>query len=175
MSLAPSQQGYLPSLSTSSLVTPSLLTLTDAPLSQDQLDASVQDYFLIELMHTLRRSSQVARERLKKREEEMLANGLLPPNPPGAGSASTSGLSSTGLGGSGSRTSLGNASAGGSATAKVLVNEEEEAVRVRLESLGAHVGANLAERCVPHICLLAALTNRNLKVYQPNVVASSIR
>jgi trafficking protein particle complex subunit 6 len=157
MSLAPSQPGYRTSLSTSSLVSPSLLTLTDAPLSQNQIDASVQDYFLIELMNTLRRSSQVAQERLKKQEQEMLANGLLPLTLSSAGSGSASALAST------SRTSFGSAGAAGVATAKAPVNDEEEAVRVRLETLGAHVGADLAERCVPHTPLLAGLTNRTPK------------
>ncbi|KAF8584976.1 transport protein particle component [Ramaria rubella] len=135
MSLNPSQQGYRPSPSTSSLVTPELLAISDVPSNQHQIDASVQDYFLIELVHTLRRSSQVARDRRKKREEEMIANGLLP-STFAAGGANTSP--------SASRSSVG--SPGTVGGTKPPVNEEEEAIKVRLEALGVHVGANLAER-----------------------------
>ena len=65
--------------SASSLITLSLLALSDAPSNQHQVDASMQDYFLIELMQTLRHLSQVTRERARQQEEEMVANGLLPP------------------------------------------------------------------------------------------------
>ena len=99
MSLAPSQlQGYRSTPSASSLITSSLLALSDAPSNQHQVDASVQDYFLIELVQTLRHSSQVARERARQREEEMVANGLLPPvSASGAvvNVANASGLAST--------------------------------------------------------------------------------
>lgn len=154
MSLVPSQQGYRPTVSTSSLITPSLLAITDASSTQSQIDASVQDYFLIELVHTLRRSSQVARDRHKKREEEMLANGLLPPSVVLAGGASGSGQTPGGL-----RTPLGGLSAAGGTSAKAPVNEDEEAVRLRLDALGAHVGANVAERYVFCILHRSMLTN----------------
>ncbi|KAF8508515.1 NO signaling/Golgi transport ligand-binding domain-containing protein [Gautieria morchelliformis] len=146
MSLPSQQGGYRPSISTSSLITPSLLALTDSPSSQSQIDASVQDYLLIELVHSLRRSSQVARDRLQKREDEMLANGLLTSTAVAA-STLAAGQVSAGLG---SKTSLRGLSAAAGATANVSVTEEEEAIRVRLEALGAHVGANLAERYVVH-------------------------
>jgi trafficking protein particle complex subunit 6 len=149
MSLPSQQGGYRPSTSTSSLITPSLLALTGSPSSQSQsqIDASLQDYLLIELVHSLRRSSQVARDRLKKREDEMLANGLLPSTSAAAGSALAAGQVSAGLG---SKTPLRGLSAAAGATANVSASEEEEAIRVRLEALGAHVGANLAERYVVH-------------------------
>lgn len=154
MSLGPSQQSNRSTVSTSSLITPSLLAITDGPSTQSQIDASVQDYFLIELVHTLRRSSQVARDRLKKREEEMLANGLLPPSVSLTGSATASGHASASSGlGSGAKTSLGTMSTVGGASAKAPVNEEEEAIRLRLDALGAHVGANVAERFVLHAFL----------------------
>ena len=147
MSLAPSQQGYRPNLSASSLITPSLLSLTDEPLNQNQIDASVQDYFLIELMHTLRHSSRVARDKLKQREEDMLVNGLLTSTLAAAGSTGASGQGPEGFG-STSKMSLGSSTAAGGASAKPSANDEDEAVRIRLDALGAHVGANLAERCV---------------------------
>jgi len=145
MSLAPSQsQGYRPTPSTSSLITPSLLALSDAPPNQNQIDASVQDYLLIELVYTLRHSSQVARERARKREEEMVVNGLLPPvSSSGTVSSATN---ATGLASTGARVSMGSPGGIVAAGAKAPMSEEEEAVRARLDALGVHVGANLAER-----------------------------
>jgi hypothetical protein len=147
MSLAPSQsQGYRPTPSTSSLITPSLLALSDASPNKNQIDASVQDYFLIELVHTLRRSSQVARERARKREEEMMLNGLLPPV--SASGTAASATNTSGLASAGARVSMGSPGGTMAAGAKAPVSEEEEAIRSRLDALGVHVGANLAERCV---------------------------
>ncbi|KAF8525084.1 TRAPP complex subunit trs33 [Hysterangium stoloniferum] len=124
MSLVPSHPSYA-SPSSTSLVAPSLAGLYDTPLTQKQVDASVQDYFLMEAVHTFRHSSEVARERLKKREEEMVENGLLPQGYIVGGSAGGKGAGS-----------------------KAQVTEEEDAIRIRLESMGAHAGANLAERLV---------------------------
>ena len=109
--------------------TPSLATLADPPARM--MDGPVMDYFLIELVNTVRASSAVAVARTKKVEQEMIEAGLLPAQPP-----NTNALSN--------RDSL--ASNLSKPDGKTLLEEEEEAVRLRLESIGTHVGANIAER-----------------------------
>jgi hypothetical protein len=102
------------------------------------------DYFIIELVNTLRASAAVATERSKKIEAEMVEAGLipappvLPPQPlkkdaPSARDSTTS-LNSR-------------ASTGGRAS---VADEAEEAVRTRLEAIGLHVGANFTERYISH-------------------------
>lgn len=86
----------------------------------------------MEAVNTLRVSSAVARERLKKREAEMVKQGLLvaPTQSSGAGAPNTP-PSRAGTPGKGQ-----------------VVSVEEEDLRVRLDAMGAHIGANLAERFI---------------------------
>jgi len=112
--------------------------LADLPVNQ--MDANLMEYFLIEMVATLKESAAVATARNKKIEQEMLEAGLMPPPAPvptalkrdSARDSVTSLLSRT-----------------GSASVKVPIDEEEEPVRQRLEAIGMHVGANFSERCVP--------------------------
>ena len=139
MSLLPNTSYSTPSASSVSLIAPSLHPLvTTSPTSIKLVDASLQDYLLIEAIHTLRASSAVARERIKKREDEMIRNGLLPAN-----YASTNGR---GGGVEGAKKSTTNLAAGAGAGKSAPLSEEEEALKMRLEALGAHAGANIIER-----------------------------
>ncbi|KXN88039.1 Trafficking protein particle complex subunit 6B [Leucoagaricus sp. SymC.cos] len=115
----------------------SLSVLADPP--QKHIDGAAMDYFLIEMVNTLKTSSASATTRAKKLEQEMIEAGLVPPPaavPPPLPLKKESARDSV--------TSL--ASKSGSATGKAASDEDEEAVRVRLESIGMHVGANIAEK-----------------------------
>lgn len=121
------------SIPTSSLVPKNLATLADPPVRQ--IDAAAMDYLLIELVNTLKESSAIATARQRKVEKEMIEAGLIPP-PPQAAPAVPKKESPRD-----SVTSL------NSKSGKIApVDEEEEAVRVRLEAIGTHVGANFTER-----------------------------
>lgn len=87
------------------------------------------DYFLIELVNTVRASSAVAVARTKKVEQEMIEAGLMPAQPAAAASNRDSLISNS-----------------SKPDGRSLMDEEEEAVRLRLDSIGMHVGANIAER-----------------------------
>lgn len=127
-----------PAVSASSLVPSSLAALADPPTRQ--VDAAAMDYLLIELVNTLRASSAVATARSKKIEQEMIEAGLIPPP-----SAAPPSLPLKKENARDSLTGLGSQS--GSVSGKtVVMDEEEEAVRVRLEAIGLHVGANFTER-----------------------------
>ena len=126
------------SKSATSLVSTGLATLAEPPTRQ--VDGAMMDYFLIEVVNALRASAAVATARAKEIEKEMVDSGLIPPPPPPPPSlplkkdvARDSMVSLT------SRTS----SPAGKLSA---MDEEEEAVFVRLEAIGMHVGANVAER-----------------------------
>jgi hypothetical protein len=123
------------SSSASAMVPPNLAALADLPIRQ--IDASAMDYFLIEMVNTLRISSAVAAARSKKIEQEMIEAGLLP-QPPAPLAVATKNESARD-----SVTSLTSRTAG-----KSGLDEEEEGVRTRLEGIGMHVGANFTERCV---------------------------
>ncbi|KAG5337571.1 hypothetical protein C0989_009333, partial [Termitomyces sp. Mn162] len=123
----------VPSITTSSLVPPNLAALADPPVRQ--IDAAAMDYFLIELVNTLRESSAVATARQKKVEKEMIEAGLIPPP---AQVAPAVPKKETG------RDSLTSLNSKSGKTVPV-VDEEEDAVRVRLEAIGIHVGANFTE------------------------------
>jgi trafficking protein particle complex subunit 6 len=111
------------------------------------MDGPAMDYFVAEMVATLRASAAVATARAREIEREMVDAGLIPPPPPpapllrkdresareSAGSTLASAVTSKSLAGVANKTPL---------------DEEEEEVRMRLESIGVHVGANLAERCV---------------------------
>lgn len=129
-----------PTISASSLVPQNLLVLADPPVRQ--IDGAVMDYFLIELVNTLRVSAAVATERSKKIEAEMVEAGLIPPPvvpPPHP-------LKKEAASARDSVTSLNSrASTGGRMSS---ADEAEEAVRSRLEAIGLHVGANFTERYV---------------------------
>jgi len=105
------------------------------------MDGAAMDYFLIELVRTLRHSSSVATERSKKIEDEMIEFGLIPA-PPLAPPAlkATKGLQ---------RESIGSVASAGSAL-KTLAekndDDDEDGVQARLEAIGLHVGANITER-----------------------------
>jgi hypothetical protein len=62
----------------------------------------------------------------------MIENGLLERKPPGVAPSKGDSISSI-------------------PAAKGTLDEDEEALRVRLESIGMHVGANLAERRVHNV------------------------
>ncbi|KAF9780970.1 transport protein particle component [Thelephora terrestris] len=94
------------------------------------MDGPAFDFFLIEMVNTLRASSAHAQARARKVEQEMIDAGLLPAPLPTPGmhkhhKDSTASLASR-------------------ATAKV--EDEEEGLKLRLEAIGMHVGANIAEK-----------------------------
>lgn len=97
------------------------------------------DYFLIEVVQTLRHSSSVAAARAKKVEEEMIASGLItaPPPPPSTLKVKRE-VQRESLGSIVSQTQ--------NISGKVAIDEEEEGIRARLEAIGLHVGANITER-----------------------------
>ena len=120
----------------------SLAALADPPIRQ--IDGAAMDYFLIELVATLRESAAVATARSKKVEKEMLEAGLIPsptPVPPSLKKDKDNSARD-------SVTSLVSRS-GSAAGGKSVVDEDEEPVRQRLEAIGMHVGANFSERSAP--------------------------
>ncbi|KAG9223449.1 hypothetical protein CCMSSC00406_0006941 [Pleurotus cornucopiae] len=123
------------SRSSFNVVSAPLSELADPPTRL--MDAVAMDYFMIELIPTLRRSAAIATERRKKLEKEMVDAGLIPPPapPPKVDKPRES------QGPHDSVTSL------TSKISKPPIDDEEEAVRVRLETIGMHVGANFSERC----------------------------
>ncbi|KDR68823.1 hypothetical protein GALMADRAFT_78072 [Galerina marginata CBS 339.88] len=113
----------------------SLAALADPPMRQ--IDGAAMDYFLIEMVATLRESAAVATARSKKIEQEMMEAGLVPaPIPVPSSLKKESARDSV--------TSL--VSRTGSAAGKGTLDEDEEPVRLRLEAIGMHVGANFSER-----------------------------
>ena len=122
-----------------------LTALADPPIRQ--VDGAAMDYFLIELVATLRESAAVATARSKKIEQDMLEAGLIPLPVPVPVTSSLKKDSSA----RDSVTSLASRS-GSAAGGKSVVDDEEEPVRQRLEAIGMHVGANFVERFVP-LCI----------------------
>jgi trafficking protein particle complex subunit 6 len=115
----------------STSVSSSLATLSDPPTRT--VDGPVVDYFVIEMVNTLRASSAVAVARAKKIEQEMIEAGLL--------SQPQSSLPAVP-----SKRDSAASTSSKAAAPEGKVDEEEEALRLRLESIGTHVGANVAER-----------------------------
>ncbi|KIK68819.1 hypothetical protein GYMLUDRAFT_91242 [Collybiopsis luxurians FD-317 M1] len=113
----------------------SLAALADPPIRH--VDGAMMDYLLIEVVNTLRESSKVALNRERAREKEMVEAGLIPIPVPPVKDTTTSARDSTG--------SLASTKAG-KAAASGPVDEEEEALRSRLEAIGMHVGSNFSER-----------------------------
>jgi len=103
-----------------------LALLADPPARY--VDGALMDYLIIEVVSALRVSAAVSAARAKKIEQEMAEAGLLPPPP----------VSKTHE----QRDSIGSTTARSSS----YVDEEDEGLRSRLEAMGLHVGANLAER-----------------------------
>ncbi|QRV76925.1 Transport protein particle (TRAPP) component [Ceratobasidium sp. AG-Ba] len=97
--------------------------------NQKQVDAVVYDVLLIEMVRTLRGSASVARKRERELEEEMVENGLIEKKAVPASAPATT------------RDSVSSVPA-----SKGAVDEDEEAVRARLEAVGVHVGMNIVER-----------------------------
>jgi hypothetical protein len=117
------------------------------------------DYFLIEAVNTLRASAAVATARAKKVEQEMIDAGLIPAPAPVLHPLTTMRESASGSL-SGERDSArSSGSKRGSASAKS--DEDEEAVRTRLEAIGLHVGANFAERYIHIRQTILLITRRN--------------
>jgi trafficking protein particle complex subunit 6 len=109
-----------------------LAVLADPPART--MDGAAFDYFMIELVNTVRASSQVAVARAKAIEQEMVEAGLVPPPAPAPKKAAE-------------RESTGTlASTASRAAATKAIPDEEEPVRKRLEAIGQHVGANITER-----------------------------
>ncbi|KAF8306905.1 transport protein particle component [Clavulina sp. PMI_390] len=108
-----------------------------------KVDAAALDFLMIEMTRTLKHSSEVATKRHKEREAKLIEHGLLPPAPPrkDLSNVRDSIQSNTSVGSAGRSTSGGVAGA-----SKSVLSDNEEAVRQRLEAMGAIVGANLAER-----------------------------
>ncbi|KAI0762509.1 transport protein particle component [Fomes fomentarius] len=111
---------------------PSLAAVADP--STRYVDGAAMDYFVIEMVNTLRASSAVATARAKKIEQEMVDAGLMPPP-----AALPPALKKTQL-----RDSVG--SDGSRASTSKDGKDEDEDLRARLEAIGMHVGANMAER-----------------------------
>jgi trafficking protein particle complex subunit 6 len=111
-----------------SSVSPLIATLADPPVRL--MDGAAMDYFLIEMVNTLRISSAVASARAQKIEQDMINAGLLAPPPPLQTSKKE------------------NRTSGGSLSLRKPVDDEDEGLRLRLESIGIHVGSNITERYV---------------------------
>ncbi|KAI0321478.1 NO signaling/Golgi transport ligand-binding domain-containing protein [Amylostereum chailletii] len=110
----------------------SLSVLADPP--PRLMDAAAMDYFLIELVQTLRHSSQIATARAKKVEDDMIEAGLLPPPPPPPSLKNKTNV----------RDSINSFAT--AQDSKGAFDEEDEAVHARLEAIGLHVGTNITER-----------------------------
>jgi trafficking protein particle complex subunit 6 len=107
------------------------------------MDGAAMDYFLIEMVNTLRISSAVASARSQRLEQEMIDAGLLSasPLPP---SSKKDKRDSTG-----SLTSY---------AGQGLADDDDEGLRSRLESIGMHVGANITERYIPGCSFISSCT-----------------
>lgn len=115
---------------TGSLSSPLVTAMADAPMRH--MDGAAFDCFLIEMVSTLRASSAHAQARARKVEQEMVDAGLLPIPLPTPGIRKDH---------RGSATSL-------ASRVTMKVEDEEEGLKLRLEAIGMHVGANITERYV---------------------------
>ena len=125
---------------TGSLSSHLVTALADAPVRF--MDGAAFDFFLIEVVNTLRASSAHAQARARKAEQEMIDAGLLPAPLPTPVMRKEHRDSTTSL----------------ASKAATRVDDEEEGLRLRLEAIGMHVGANITERylhpfhpCLSHI------------------------
>lgn len=115
---------------TGSFSSPLVTAMADAPLRF--MDGAAFDFFLIEMVNTLQTSSAYAQARARKVEQEMIDAGLLPAPLPTPVIRKEHKDSTTSL----------------TSKATTKVDDEEEGLRLRLESIGMHVGANITERYV---------------------------
>ncbi len=122
---------------------PSLAAVADP--SPRYVDGPAVDYFVIEMVNTLRASSAVATARAKKVEQEMIDAGLMPTPAPALPALKKDKIRES-MGSNASRSSI----------SKDGQEGEEEELRARLEAIGMHVGANMAERFVSFASLLQA-------------------
>jgi len=135
------------SASSSSLSQTSLPVLADPPIRL--ADAAALDYLVIEMTHTLRASAAVASARVKRLEREMVEAGFMPEPPDKASLAKEKEKERLKKeqresgGSAGTRASVGPASGLGKSSE---LDEEEEDLRLRLETIGVHIGGNVAER-----------------------------
>jgi trafficking protein particle complex subunit 6 len=128
-----------------------LAMLVDPPTRL--MDSAAMDYFIIEMVETLRSSSSIAVARSKQIEREMVEAGLIPPPPPvpvPPVDTPTNPRDSTGSLVSVTKSST----VGPRSAAAAVMDEAEEAVRYRLELIGMHVGANFTERLLASILAL---------------------
>lgn len=119
---------------TGSLSSPLVTAMADAPARL--MDGAAFDFFLIEMVNTLRVSSAHAHARARKVEQEMIDAGLLPAPLPAPAIRKDHRDSTTSL----------------TSKATTKADDEEEGLRLRLEAIGIHVGANITERYV-HLLL----------------------
>lgn len=148
-----------PSSSTSAV--PSLAAVADPPARY--VDGAAMDYFVIEMVNTLRASSAVAVARAKKVEKELVDVGLMPPTALVPPALKKSQLRDS-IGSDMSRNSI----------SHDRREEDEEELRARLEGIGMHVGANMAERSVSGITLPAIFPSDISLVCATTVVFSRI-
>lgn len=122
---------------TGSLSSPLVTAMADAPVRF--MDGATFDFFIIEMVNTLRASSTHAQTRARKVEQEMIDAGLLPAPLPTPTIRKDFRDSTTSL----------------TSKAMAKVDDEEEGLRLRLEAIGMHIGANITERHVHlfHSCL----------------------
>ena len=92
------------------------------------VDGALMDYLVIEAVVALRVSAGVSAAHARQVEQEMAEAGLLPPPPVSKPHDHRDSMGST------------------IARSLSYVDEEDEDLRSRLETMGLHVGANLAER-----------------------------
>ena len=114
---------------TGSLSSPLVVAMADPPMRL--IDGAAFDCFLIEMVNTLRVSSAHAQARARRVEQEMIDAGLLPAPP----------LTLT------VRKDHRDSTSSLPSRAMARVEDEEEGLRLRLEAIGMHVGANITERC----------------------------
>ncbi|KAH9927414.1 transport protein particle component [Epithele typhae] len=124
-----------PSSSTSAV--PSLAAVADPPARH--VDGAAMDYFVIEMVNSLRASAAIASARRRRNEQEMTEAGLMPA-PAASGPAQKK---------SQFRDSIVSNASHNSLAKDAKEDEEEEELRARLEAIGMHVGANMAE-CLCH-------------------------
>ena len=115
---------------TGSLSSPLVAAMADAPMRY--MDGAAFDFFLIEMVNTLRVSSAHAQARAHKVEQEMIDAGLLPAPLPTPATRKDHRDSATSL----------------ASRVTTKVEDEEEGLKLRLEAIGMHVGANITERYV---------------------------
>ena len=137
---------YGPS-TTNALVNPALQHLADdAPRL---MDAVVLDFLLIEMVPILKQSTTASLKKIREAENEMIEAGLL--SPPAPTHPIPPGLKGAAL-----QEAIDD-------QRRIQIEEEDnEALRLRLESIGVSVGGTLAERSVRWIWCRSALSRLRL-------------